>query len=41
VWLGWHATAMVRSDGEVLAFHHINIYALFVISVLSLSGLVG
>lgn len=41
VWLGWHATTMVRSDGEVLAFHHINLYALFVISVLSLSGLVG
>jgi protoheme IX farnesyltransferase len=41
VWLGWKATSMVRSDGEVLAFHHINLYALFVISVLSLSGLVG
>lgn len=41
LWLGWHATAMVRSQGEVLAFHHINVYALFVISVLSLSGLVG
>ncbi len=41
VWLTWHATTMVRSNGEVLAFHHINLYALFVISVLSLSGLVG
>ena len=41
VWLGWHATTMVRSNGEVLAFHHINVYALVVISVLSLSGLVG
>jgi protoheme IX farnesyltransferase len=41
LWLGWHATTMVRSDGEVLAFHHINLYALVVISVLSLSGLVG
>ena len=41
LWLGWHATTMLRSRGEVLAFHHINIYALVVISVLSLSGLVG
>jgi protoheme IX farnesyltransferase len=41
LWLGWHATAMVRSNGEVLAFHHINLYALFVISLLSLSGFVG
>jgi protoheme IX farnesyltransferase len=41
LWLGWHATTMVRSNGEVLAFHHINVYALVVISVLSLSGLVG
>jgi protoheme IX farnesyltransferase len=41
LWLGWHAMTMVRSDGEVLAFHHINLYALVVISVLSLSGLVG
>ena len=41
LWLGWHATTMVRTNGEVLAFHHINVYALFVISLLSLSGLVG
>jgi heme o synthase len=41
VWLGWHATAMVRSNGEVLAFHQINLYALFVISLLSLSAFVG
>lgn len=41
LWLSWHATTMVRSNGDVLAFHHINLYALFVISVLSLSGLVG
>lgn len=41
VWLGWHATTMVRTHGEVLAFHQINIYALLVISLLSLSGLVG
>jgi protoheme IX farnesyltransferase len=41
VWLGWHATTMVRSNGEVLAFRHINVYALLVISLLSISGLVG
>jgi len=31
----------VRTNGDRLAFHHINLYALFVISLLSLSGLVG
>jgi protoheme IX farnesyltransferase len=41
LWLAWHATQMVRSNGEVLAFRHINVYALLVISLLSLSGLVG
>jgi hypothetical protein len=41
LWLGWHATQMVRTNGDRLAFHHINLYALFVISLLSLSGLVG
>jgi protoheme IX farnesyltransferase len=41
LWLGWHATTMVRTNGEVLAFHHINIYAMLVISLLSLGGLVG
>ncbi|HET6349640.1 MAG TPA: protoheme IX farnesyltransferase [Candidatus Krumholzibacteria bacterium] len=41
VWLGWHATHMVLTNGEVLAFRHINVYALLVISLLSLSGLVG
>ena len=41
LWLGWHATQMVRTNGEVLAFHHINVYALLVISLLSISGLVG
>jgi heme o synthase len=41
LWLGWHATHMVRTNGEVLAFHQINVYALVVISLLSLSGLVG
>ena len=41
LWLGWHATRMVRSNGDRLAFHQINMYALLVISILSLSGLVG
>jgi protoheme IX farnesyltransferase len=41
LWLGWHATRMVRSNGDRLAFHQINMYALVVISLLSLSGLVG
>jgi protoheme IX farnesyltransferase len=41
VWLGWHATTMVRSHGRVLAFHQINVYAMLVIAVLSLSVLVG
>jgi protoheme IX farnesyltransferase len=41
LWLGWHATRMVRSNGDRLAFHQINLYALLVISLLSLSGLVG
>lgn len=40
-WLGWHATTMVRSHGEILAFHQINVYALLVITVLSLSVFVG
>jgi protoheme IX farnesyltransferase len=41
LWLGWHATTMVRSNGEILAFHQINLYALLVITLLSLSVLVG
>jgi protoheme IX farnesyltransferase len=41
LWLGWHATTMVRSNGEILAFHQINVYALLVITLLSLSVLVG
>ncbi len=41
LWLGWHATTMVRSNGRVLAFHQINVYALFVITLISLSVLVG
>ena len=39
VWLVWHATRMVRSEGAVLAFKEINIYALVVMGLLSLSGL--
>ena len=41
VWLGWHAALMLRSGGATLAFKEINIYALMVISLLSLSGFVG
>jgi len=41
LWLGWHATTMVRSHGQVLAFHQINLYALLVIAMLSLSVFVG
>lgn len=41
LWLGWHATTMVRSHGQVLAFHQINVYALLVMTLLSLSVLVG
>ncbi len=41
LWLGWHATTMVRSHGQVLAFHQINVYALLVITLLSLSVLAG
>jgi len=41
LWLGWHATNMVRTNGEALAFHHINVYAMLVISLLSIGGLVG
>ena len=41
LWLGWHATNMVRSHGQVLAFHQINVYALLVMTLLSLSVLVG
>jgi protoheme IX farnesyltransferase len=41
LWLAWRATTMLRSNGEALAFHHINLYALMVISLLSLSGLIG
>jgi protoheme IX farnesyltransferase len=41
LWIGWQATTMVRSNGEVLVFHQINVYALLVITLLSLSVLVG
>ncbi len=41
LWLGWHATLMVRSDGQVIVFKEINIYALIVITLLSVSGLVA
>lgn len=39
VWLVWHATQMVRSGGTVVVFKEINIYALIVMGLLSLSGL--
>lgn len=41
VWLGWNAVVMLRSNGTVLAFREINVYALMVISLLSLSGFLG
>jgi protoheme IX farnesyltransferase len=41
VWLGWHAARMLRSGGAMLAFREINVYALMVISLLSLSGFLG
>ncbi len=41
LWLGWHATMMVRSNGEVVAFKEINMYALVVIMLLALSGLLA
>jgi len=41
VWLAWHAMAMLRSGGVRLAFNQINVYALLVISLLSISGLQG
>ncbi|HEX6790946.1 MAG TPA: protoheme IX farnesyltransferase [Candidatus Krumholzibacteria bacterium] len=41
LWLGWHATRMVWTNGRMLAFHQINLYALVVISLLSISGLAG
>jgi protoheme IX farnesyltransferase len=41
LWLGWQATTMVRTQGTMVAFRQINIYALLVVSVLACSGLVG
>lgn len=38
VWLAGHAVMMLRSRGARLAFAQINIYALLVISLLSVSG---
>jgi protoheme IX farnesyltransferase len=39
VWLVWHATRMLRSQGRFLAFREINVYALVVMGLLSVSGL--
>lgn len=41
VWLAWHAVAMLRTQGDKLAFTQINVFALLVISLLSISGLQG
>lgn len=41
VWLSWHAVAMLRTQGDRLAFKEINVFALLVISLLSISGLRG
>jgi protoheme IX farnesyltransferase len=41
VWLAWNAVVMLRTDGTMLAFREINVYALMVISLLSLSGFLG
>lgn len=41
VWLIWNAVVMLRTDGTMLAFREINVYALMVISLLSLSGFLG
>jgi protoheme IX farnesyltransferase len=39
VWLAWHALRMLRTHGGRLAFKEINIYALLIISLLSISGM--
>jgi hypothetical protein len=39
VWIAWHAVIMLRTQGGRLAFAQINVYALIVISLLSVSGL--
>jgi hypothetical protein len=41
VWLVWHAVAMLRTHGTRLAFAEINVFALLIISLLSISGLQG
>jgi protoheme IX farnesyltransferase len=41
VWLAWNAVVMLRTDGAMVAFRGINVYALMVISLLSLSGFLG
>ena len=41
VWLTWHAVAMLRTQGARLAFKEINVFALLVIALLSISGLRG
>jgi hypothetical protein len=38
-WMVWGATRMFRSGGQFLAFKEINLYALAVMCLLSLSGL--
>jgi protoheme IX farnesyltransferase len=40
-WLAWHAVAMLRSGGTRLAFRQINYFALFIVSLLAISGLHG
>lgn len=41
VWLIWKSAAMLRTGGEQMAFAEINIYALVVMSLLSIGGLRG
>lgn len=41
VWLAYNAVVMLRTDGTMMAFREINVYALMVISLLSLSGFLG
>jgi len=41
VWLVWKSVAMLRTDGMKMAFTEINIYALVVMSLLSIGGLQG
>jgi protoheme IX farnesyltransferase len=41
LWLAWRAVAMLRSQGARLVFAEINVFALLVISLLSISGLLS